>query len=184
MQHSGVISKIVMSQARNPTDPLVATGATTTALSFDLSADPAYGVVQPLSVIVRWSRQRFYDKIVERSNLKLDRSTISILDVLKRQGPMRTSDLADSLGLDRSTISRQVTSAIALGFVAREGDPRDARAAMLSLTDEGRAKQQKLAHAWLTIAMDLVADWSFADQVEIARLLGRLADKIEEDYRP
>jgi DNA-binding MarR family transcriptional regulator len=55
---------------------------------------------------------------------------------------------------------------------------------MLSLTDEGRAKQQKLAHAWLTIAMDLVADWSFADQVEIARLLGRLADKIEEDYRP
>jgi DNA-binding MarR family transcriptional regulator len=149
----------------------------------DLASDPTYGVVQPLSVILRWARHRVYEKMAQRSNVKLDRSAINILGVLKRQGPMRTSDLADILGLDRSTVSRQVASAVSLGFVARDGDVRDARAAMLSLTEEGLAKQRKLNHAWSTIAMELVADWSEADQREIARLLDKLSRRIEDDIR-
>ncbi len=149
----------------------------------DKTADPAYGLVQPLAAIMRWSRQRAYEEIAQRSNLKLDRSAISILGVLKLRGPIRTSDLAEILALDRSTVSRQVAAAEALGLITREGDERDARAAMLSMTDEGRAKQQKLNHAWHAITMELVADWSFADQMEIARLLGKLAARIEEDDR-
>jgi DNA-binding MarR family transcriptional regulator len=141
--------------------------------------DPAYGVVEPLAALVRWARIRCYEEIAARSNEKLDRSAMNILGTLKLQGPKRTSDLADILGLDRSTVSRQVSAAIELGLVVRDEDEHDARAAFISLSDQGRAKQQKIAHAWQGIAMDLVSDWDYAEQQEIARLLAKLVAKIE-----
>jgi DNA-binding MarR family transcriptional regulator len=143
-----------------------------------MDADPAYGVVEPLAALVRWARLRCYEEIAARSNEKLDRSAMNILGTLKLQGPKRTSDLADILGLDRSTVSRQVAAAIDLGLVVRDEDEHDARAAMISLSDQGRAKQQKIAHAWQGIAMDLVSDWDYAEQQEIARLLAKLVARI------
>ena len=101
--------------------------------------DPDYNVVEPLSILVRWARLRCYEDIAARSNEKLDRSAMNILGTLKLQGPKRTSDLADILALDRSTVSRQVASALDSGLVVRDDDEHDARAAVISLSDEGRS---------------------------------------------
>lgn len=150
-----------------------------TGLPAPAGDDPAYGVVEPLAALVRWARIRCYEEIAARSNEKLDRSAMNILGTLKLQGPKRTSDLADILGLDRSTVSRQVAAAIELGLVVRDEDEHDARAAFISLSDQGRAKQQRIAHAWQGIAMDLVSDWDYAEQQEVARLLAKLVAKID-----
>ena len=146
-------------------------------------ASAAYGVVDPLSVIVRWSRLRFYERIAEVADLRIDRSAIAILDMLARHGAMRTSELAERLGLDRSTISRQVSAATTMGYVAKTSDSSDARAALVSLTDEGKRVRQRLAHAWHSIAMELVSDWNYEDQRETARLLTKLAERMSDDYR-
>jgi DNA-binding MarR family transcriptional regulator len=149
----------------------------------DDAAGGAYGVVEPLSVIIRWSRLRFYERIAEFANLRIDRSAISILDMLARHGPLRTSELADRLGLDRSTISRQVTAAMESGYIEKSSDVRDGRAALVSLSDEGKRIRQVLAHAWHSIAMELVADWTYKDQTEAGRLLAKLAERMTDDYR-
>ena len=53
--------------------------------------------------------------------------------------PMRVSALAEVLHSDVSTVSRQVSTLVDLGFVVRGPDPDDGRAQALSLTDEGSA---------------------------------------------
>lgn len=59
---------------------------------------------------------------------------------LYHHGAMRSSELADRIYTDPSTASRYVSTLTALGLVARSPDPRDRRAALIDLTDSGRAR--------------------------------------------
>ncbi|MHB8593804.1 MAG: MarR family winged helix-turn-helix transcriptional regulator, partial [Acidimicrobiales bacterium] len=54
-------------------------------------------------------------------------------------GPVRISDLAVTLDLDLSTVSRQVRHLVDTGLVTREADPGDGRACLVGLSDRGRA---------------------------------------------
>ena len=54
-----------------------------------------------------------------------------------KAGSLRVSALAERLHSDVSTVSRQVTTLVDLGFVTRGPDPDDGRAQALTLTAEG-----------------------------------------------
>jgi DNA-binding MarR family transcriptional regulator len=147
--------------------------------AIDGALTPAQAFVPLLSALGRWTRGSC-DRVCARANVMLDNSAIGILDMLSRMGPLRTSDLADLLGLDRSTVSRQVAAVVDAGYVSRAGDKRDGRAALLSLTPLGRSKQQKLASAWQTIAMEFIVDWPEADQANMVGLMGRIVQQIRD----
>jgi len=94
-------------------------------------------------------------------------------------GPRRVSALAEVIHSDVSTVSRQVSTLVDLGFVTRGPDPVDGRAQALTLTDEGRA----LLHAirddrdrWL---QGLLADWDDDDVVAFSQHLQRFASDLE-----
>ena len=55
------------------------------------------------------------------------------------QGPCASSAIADSFGIDKGAISRQVQHLVDLGLVDRTPDPADGRATLLSASDEARA---------------------------------------------
>ena len=93
--------------------------------------------------------------------------------------PLRVSALAEVIHSDVSTVSRQVSTLVDLGFVTRGPDPDDGRAQALTLTDEGRA----LLHAirddrdrWL---QGLLADWDDAAVVEFSSHLRHFASDLE-----
>ena len=104
----------------------------------------------------------------------LDGSAYAILVLLQDTGPLRAGDLVASLGLDKSTVSRQVSSLVELGLVDRAPDPVDGRAQVLSPSAEGSARLERIREArrarW---AADL-ADWPADDVAALAELLGRL----------
>ena len=54
------------------------------------------------------------------------------------QGPLNLGQLAGSLGLDKSTLSRTVDGLVNIGLVERKPHPRDRRSILLSLTDQGQ----------------------------------------------
>lgn len=56
---------------------------------------------------------------------------------------LRRVDLADRLGMTPSGIARLLAPLEKLGFVAREPDPRDARLALVTLTDAGAARTEE-----------------------------------------
>ena len=73
-----------------------------------------------------------------RQHPQVDPMAYPLLFNLKA-GPLRVSALAEAVHSDVSTVSRQVSTLVDLGFVTRGPDPDDGRAQALSLTDEGDA---------------------------------------------
>src|SRR5688500_16682389 len=104
----------------------------------------------------------------------LDGAAYGLLALLEDAGPLRASDLVARLGLDKSTVSRQVASLVDLGLVVRAPDPDDGRAQVLSPSTEGSARLARIRAArrarW---AADL-ADWPPDDVATLGELLARL----------
>ncbi len=93
--------------------------------------------------------------------------------------PMRVSALAEVLHSDVSTVSRQVSTLVDLGFVVRGPDPDDGRAQALSLTDEGSALLTAIRDdrdRWL---QGLLADWSGDDVTSFTTHLRHFASDLE-----
>jgi DNA-binding MarR family transcriptional regulator len=93
---------------------------------------------EQLSVFHRRSR-RFLRSFASRVHPEMDASTYAVLLVIA-QRPMRMIDLADEFGLDKSTMSRHVSTLIQLGLVQRDQDPLDGRAFLLRPTEDGQRR--------------------------------------------
>ncbi len=106
----------------------------------------------------------------------LDESGYTLVVAADRLGATHACELADALGLDKSTVSRQLSALVERGLVERTADPDDGRAQVVSLSPDGRARlaasrtshRADLAHA--------VADWSPAELEDAVRVLSRLSD--------
>jgi DNA-binding MarR family transcriptional regulator len=103
----------------------------------------------------------------------LERSAFVLLISLARNGPCRSSVLAELVFVDPSTVSRQVAGLVGDGLVERRADAEDGRASVLVVTEAGlellethrRRRNQGIA--------SVVDDWSEADRVRFAELFER-----------
>ena len=87
---------------------------------------------------------------------------------------LRRSELAHRLGVTPSGIARQAAPLERIGLVGRESHERDARLALVVLTDTGtRIVDEALLTAEHAADQALGARWSDADRDELARLFGR-----------
>jgi DNA-binding MarR family transcriptional regulator len=88
------------------------------------------------------------------------------------------ADVAHQLGIDRSVASRMVAEAGRDGFVVRSTSTRDARRAVLTLTEAAKefltASQAHQRQAFEA----LVGHWPREDRERFAGYLGRLADEV------
>ena len=90
-------------------------------------------------------------------------------------GPVRLSDLAGSLELDLSTVSRQVRQLVDGGLVSRQSDPDDGRATRLTLSGRGRAVLEAVKAARREVLAGTLAQWSAEDRCALAEAVDRLA---------
>ncbi|MPQ98755.1 MarR family transcriptional regulator [Modestobacter sp. I12A-02628] len=104
----------------------------------------------------------------------LDGAAYGLLVLLDDSGPLRASDLVAKLGLDKSTVSRQVASLVAAGLVDRAPDPDDGRAHVLSTSPEGHRRLSEIRDARRARWEADLSDWPSSDVATLAELLGRL----------
>ena len=129
-----------------------------------------------LGRILRTSRSpRFGDAIRGRAGIKLDRASYGVLERTGALAPVRLSDLAQELGVDVSTVSRQVQALEQKGLVDREPDPVDGRAMLLQLTRKGRAVRSKMQAAWQETIAGVLINWKPDDINMFAERLERFA---------
>ncbi|MFG2887181.1 MarR family winged helix-turn-helix transcriptional regulator [Streptomyces sp. NPDC048297] len=91
-------------------------------------------------------------------------------------GRMRRVDLAESLGLTASGVTRGLAPLERIGLVTREADARDARVAYASLTDTGRRLLTRMRHTAEETAAEFFAapPWGDGDIGQLSTLLTRL----------
>ncbi len=113
----------------------------------------------------------------------LDRSHYLVMRRLAERGPASISALADELGLDASTMTRQVLAMQADGHVTRGVDEHDARRAVVSATDAGLAALDTSRLARTRLYGRVLDDWTDADRAGLATLLRRLNDALDANAR-
>jgi DNA-binding MarR family transcriptional regulator len=87
---------------------------------------------------------------------------------------VRASDVAQALGLDKSTVSRGLTQLESLGLIERVEDPDDGRARLLRLTSTGSARFNAMRVQRQTEFRAILARWDTPDLAALAKLLSRL----------
>ena len=105
---------------------------------------------------------------------ELDGAAYGLLSLLQDAGPLRASELVTRIGLDKSTVSRQVAHLVDLGLVHRTADPIDGRAQVLTPSPEGAARLARIRDVRRARWEDDLADWPAADVATLADLLHRL----------
>jgi len=88
--------------------------------------------------------------------------------------PPRMTELADRLGIVPRSLTTVVDALEQAGLVQREIDPRNRRAILLRLTDQGAAVRDELREARRRAAEDLFAPLSARDRALLGDLLTRL----------
>ncbi|MEN0102555.1 MAG: MarR family transcriptional regulator [Curtobacterium sp.] len=99
---------------------------------------------------------------------------VSALATIQRDGPLRPGDLSRLEVVTKPTMTRILTELEQRGFIAREADPTDGRAFMVSATPEGIAAVELARSERTGIVASLIAELPAEDVDDIARALGAL----------
>lgn len=108
--------------------------------------------------------------------LDISPATARALRTLARAGaPMRMSELADALDIERRSATDVVDQLVERGLVERRADPADRRATAIQLTSAGKQHLKKIVAARSRISEQLTADLSNDEVATLNQLLARLA---------
>lgn len=86
--------------------------------------------------------------------------------------------LAETVGLHKSTMSRNLAQLEQLGLIERVTDPTDARARLLRLTPLGEESVERSRQGRRERLAAQLGGWSDADVRRLGTLLGRLNDSL------
>ncbi|MFB7027249.1 MULTISPECIES: MarR family winged helix-turn-helix transcriptional regulator [unclassified Streptomyces] len=96
-------------------------------------------------------------------------------------GPVRQSELIQSLGLDPSTVTKMLQRLEQSGHVRRGPDPADRRAVLVEATGKGQALRTGVEDVWRDLESLSLGGLSPADGAELARLLDLVAENLREE---
>ena len=117
-------------------------------------------------------------QLLELAGLTLERALFPLLVGIERRGPIGVVELADGVGRDYTTVSRQVARLEQLGLVERRSLPTDKRVREAVITAKGKAATDALDRARESMALSLLKDWTREDFDELVRLMRMFADSI------
>jgi DNA-binding MarR family transcriptional regulator len=99
---------------------------------------------------------------------------LSVLQLLTAPEGERPSDIANTLQVSPSLVTRHVQALEEDGFVTVTRDPADHRSCLVSLTARGHEEMRGLQEVGVARFASFVADWDSSDVVNLTRLLEKL----------
>ncbi|MFE3633817.1 MarR family transcriptional regulator [Streptomyces cellostaticus] len=131
-----------------------------------------------LTVLLRRARAN-QGEMAREVHPDLESSAYGLLIRLDELGGQRATELAAYIGVGKATMSRQLRALEELGLIAREPDPADGRAWLVTLTDEGRGRVGTVREARRARYVSQLAHWDRREVSELARLLHELNGVME-----
>jgi DNA-binding MarR family transcriptional regulator len=133
--------------------------------------DDALGVIETEIAVLA----RALEGMHRRSELyrDLDRASYLIARTLETTGAISINGLAAVLGVDATTITRQVATMESAHLLVRRADPNDGRVSLISLSPHGRKAMRTVQVARKKRIATLLADWTPGDRHDLGRLLAK-----------
>ncbi|MDQ7248141.1 MarR family winged helix-turn-helix transcriptional regulator [Dongia sedimenti] len=118
------------------------------------------------------------EELIREAGIALDRALFPPLVLIERIGPIGVVDLADRVGRDYTTVSRQVAKLESLGLVKRQDAAADRRVREAVITPQGKALTDRLDAARERMARALFAHWDAKDIDALVGLMTRFAEDL------
>ncbi len=142
--------------------------------------EPVGELAADLRVVVA----RLARRLRTTSGTRLSPSQLSALAHVDERGPLRLTDLAAREGVSAPTMSKTVDALVGQHLLVRAADPRDARCALVTLTDDGArllADLRRSRTAVLAAALDRLDGAQRATVRSALPVLRALADTVADD---
>ncbi len=134
-----------------------------------------------LDVVGVMNRPQRDEAMIREAGISLDRALFPLVVLVDRLGPIGVVELADRVGRDYTTVSRQIAKLEGLGLVARQENAADRRIREAVATKSGKAMTQRIDAARKRMGQSIFAKWEERDIAELARLMRKFADELMGD---
>jgi DNA-binding MarR family transcriptional regulator len=134
-----------------------------------------------IDIVGVMNRPQRDEMMVREAGIALDRALFPLLVGIERRGPIGIVDLADRVGRDYTTVSRQVAKLESLGLVERQAGATDRRVRQAMVTAKGKAMTDAVDAARERIGRAVFATWDERDIDELVRLMRKFADTMSND---
>jgi DNA-binding MarR family transcriptional regulator len=122
-----------------------------------------------------WRRARSVSQQLSRQvHPDMEPSAYGLLAVIRREGPIRLTDLAQNIGVGKPSVSRQIAFLESIGLVSKEADPLDGRAQAIRLTAKGEEKMHQVQDARRQDFRERLGEWPIQELQTLAEYMAKL----------
>ncbi|MBB3655581.1 DNA-binding MarR family transcriptional regulator [Rhizobium sp. BK650] len=135
-----------------------------------------------IDIVSMMNRPQRDEMLIREAGIPLDRALFPLLVGIERRGPIGIVDLADRIGRDHTTVSRQVAKLESLGLVARQDSKADRRVKQAVITPEGKAMTDLVDRARERMGKAIFQSWAPDEIDDLVRLMRKFADAAGGDF--
>lgn len=121
---------------------------------------------------------------VGQARNSMDRAAYLLLNRLDQEGPMGVKALAAGMGIDSSTVTRQVAPLVDSGLVKRTSHPEDGRAVVLQLSPRGKARLEEVRSSRRALMAQVTDGWTVEERDIFCDLLARFNIALAAAHAP
>ncbi len=120
------------------------------------------------------------EMLIREAGIRLERALFPLLVTVGKFGPIGVVEIADRVGRDYTTVSRQMARLDELGLVERRPGAKDRRVREAHITPDGEAMNRAIDAARERLLREGFADWSEGEFDDLVRLMGKLARSMRQ----
>ncbi len=118
--------------------------------------------------------------LIKEAAIPLDRALFPLLVGIERFGPIGVVELADRIGRDYTTVSRQIAKLEGLGLAERRESLADRRVREAVVTPRGKAMTNAVDAARERVGRAVFETWDAREMDELVRLMRKFAKVLQE----
>jgi DNA-binding MarR family transcriptional regulator len=133
-----------------------------------------------LDIVGVMNRPQNDEAMIKAAAIPLDRALFPLLVGIERFGPIGVVELADRVGRDYTTVSRQVAKLESLGLAQRRASAADRRVREAVVTRKGKTMTDAVDAARDRMGRAIFEKWDARQMDELVRLMRKFADALQE----
>jgi DNA-binding MarR family transcriptional regulator len=134
-----------------------------------------------LDIVSLINRPRLDEVLIQEAAIPLERALFPLLVVIDKFGPIGVVDLADRVGRDYTTVSRQIAKLESLELVERKADAKDRRIRETAISPKGKLMTRAVDAARERLGRRVFETWDPRDFDELVRLMRKFADAVKDE---
>ncbi|GBQ62756.1 MarR family transcriptional regulator [Ameyamaea chiangmaiensis NBRC 103196] len=134
-----------------------------------------------IEIVSAMNRPQRDEALLREAGLSLDRALFPVLVLVERLGPIGVVDLADRVGRDHTTVSRQISRLESLSLVTRQVGTHDRRVREVVIAPAGKRMTDRIDATRERRARAVFDNWSTDELATFVGLMHRFADALTDD---